>query len=154
MCRFAVLEAEIRQILEQSLRELLADASKVEHFANTFDRSVETGFYSDRVIALGQGETPSWHPNPAYMDSLEYLWRPVEALLESKGLALEKSLRELFYLSHEYKDHAADHRRVFHGHILDRTSRKPVTYFMLNIPHSHSGFKYLTPPRVQIAESL
>jgi hypothetical protein len=154
MCRFEILEAEISQILENSWRELLADPSKVAYYASVFDRSVETGFYSNHIAARGQGETPSWHPNPAYMESLEDMWRPVEGLLERKGLALEKTLRELFYLSHEYRDHAADHRRVFHGHVVETTSRKPVTYFMLNIPHSHAGFKYLTPPRVQIAESL
>jgi hypothetical protein len=78
----------------------------------------------------------------------------VAALLESKELALEKTLRELFYLSHEYRDHAADHRRIFHGHLVETRRRKLVTYFMLNIPHSHAGFKYVMPPRIQIAESL
>jgi hypothetical protein len=73
------------------------------------------------------------------MESLEDMWRPVAALLENNGLALEKTLRELFDLSHEYRDHAAEHRRIFHGHLVDATCRQPVTYFMLNIPHSHKG---------------
>jgi hypothetical protein len=67
---------------------------------------------------------------------------------------LEKNLRELFYLSREYRDHAAEHRRIFHGQLVDRRQGRPVTYFMLNIPHSHAGFKYPIPPRIHIAESL
>jgi hypothetical protein len=152
--RFELLEAEINGVLHDSCRKLLADPVKVAHYAGAFDRSAETGFYTSDVGPRGKGETPAWAPNPAYMESLEEIWEPVASLLESKGLALEKTLRELFYRSHEYRDHAADHRRIFHGHLIDAGRRRPVTYFMLNIPHSHAGFAYPTPPRIQIAESL
>src|SRR5262249_10040557 len=117
-------------------------------------RSSETGFYASEQGPRGRGETPAWAPNPAYMESLEDMWRPVEALLERNGLALEKTLQELFYLSHEYRDHAAEHRRIFHDQLVDTGQRKPLTYFMLNIPHSHAGFDYPTCPRIHIAESL
>src|SRR5437016_3053705 len=111
--RFELLEAEINLVLHDSCRKLLADPVKVAYFAGAFDRSAETGFYNSAAGPRGKGEMPSWAPNPAYMESLEEMWEPVAALLESKGLALEKTLRELFYRSHEYRDHAAEHRRIF-----------------------------------------
>jgi hypothetical protein len=106
------------------------------------------------VGGLSKNTQPAWAPNPAYMDSLEELWIPVDQRLRESGIRLEKSLRELFYLSHEYKDQDQDHRRVFHGHFVDLTLGLPVTYFMINIPHSHGGFQYLVPPTIQIASLL
>src|SRR5262249_26246911 len=58
-----------------------------------------------------------------------------------RGVALEKTLGELFDLSHEYRGHAAEHRRILHGQLVERRCRRPVTYFMLKIPHSHTGFQ-------------
>ena len=150
----AKLQHTTNSILSQSCAAIIGDEAKATHYAKLFDRSSEAGFYASAAGPRGEGETPTWSPNPAYMDSLEEMWTPVEALLSDHGLRLEKTLRELFFLSVEYKDRAADHRRVFHGQLVNADTGKPVTYFMLNIPHSHGGFKYLTPPRIQIAELL
>lgn len=64
---------------------------------------------------------------------------------------LEKSLRELFYLSHEYEDNVDCHRRVFHGHVVHGELATPITYFMMTVPHSHTRFEYVGAPRVQLA---
>jgi hypothetical protein len=151
---FQKLETEINDILRNELDNLMADRNRVAHFAQLFDRTSENNFYSGAHGPQGIGEQPTWAPNPAYMDSLEELWIPVEEKLRAFGLGLEKTLRELFYLSHEYKDQDQDHRRVFHGQLVDRARGIPVTYFMINIPHSHAGFQYLVPPAIQIAPLL
>ena len=154
MVCFKKLETEINEILRAELAKLMSDSKRVAHFSQLFDRSSEKNFYSGAHGPKGVGEQPTWAPNPAYMDSLEELWLPIEARLREFGMGLEKSLRELFYLSHEYKDQDLDHRRVFHGQLIDTTRGVPVTYFMINIPHSHDGFQYLVPPAIQIAPLL
>jgi hypothetical protein len=151
---FKKLESEINEILQSELAKLLADDERVAYYAGLFDRTSEANFYSSPHGPQGIGEQPTWAPNPAYMDSLEEIWIPVAERMRELGLALEKTLRELFYLSHEYKDHDEDHRRVFHGQLVDVARGIPVTYFLMNIPHSHSGFRYLVPPQVQIAPLL
>ncbi|MEI6340192.1 MAG: hypothetical protein WCQ57_16690, partial [Verrucomicrobiota bacterium] len=40
------------------------------------------------------------------------------------------------------------------GQLLDASRGKPVTWLMFNVPHAHDGFKSLTPPRIQMAQSL
>src|SRR5271169_4806823 len=114
---FKLIEARVNEILDASCQQLLADRAKRDYYASLFDRSSETGFYAQGDGPRGEGEQPTWAPNPAYMDSLEEMWIPVAAFLEQSGLVLEKTLRELFFLSPEYKDRAADHRRIFHGHL-------------------------------------
>jgi hypothetical protein len=151
---FKTLETDLNEILRGELGKLMADTKRVTHFARLFDRTSENNFYAGAHGPQGVGEQPTWAPNPAYMDSLEELWVPVEEKLREFGLGLEKSLRDLFYLSHEYKDQDQDHRRVFHGQLIDIARGIPVTYFMINIPHSHAGFQYLVPPAIQIAPLL
>jgi hypothetical protein len=151
---FKTLETDLNEILRGELGKLMADRKRVNHFARLFDRTSENNFYTGAHGPQGVGEQPTWAPNPAYMDSLEELWLPVEEKLREFGLGLEKSLRDLFYLSHEYKDQDQDHRRVFHGQLIDIARGTPVTYFMINIPHSHAGFQYLVPPAIQIAPLL
>ncbi len=152
--RFQQLESEMNTILSSACARLMSDDEKVAYYSSLFDRTSESGFYASAAGPRGEGEQPTWSPNPAYMDSLEELWIDVEAKLAESGLTLEKTLRELFYLSHEYMDQTADHRRVFHGQLIDVERGKPVTYFMLSIPHSHAGFRYITPPYIQISPSL
>lgn len=152
--QFNAIEDEINQILNEACQIMLATEDKVSYYSSLFDRSSETGFYSGKKGPRGEGEQPTWAPNPAYMDSLEELWVPVDEKLKKYGLTLEKPLRELFYQSHEYKDKKSDHRRVFHGQLVDMENRKPVTYFMINIPHSHTHFNYVRPPQIQIASGL
>jgi len=148
------VESEINAILTAACDRLMSDEEKVAHYSQLFDRSSESGFYASPNAPRGEGEQPTWSPNPAYMDSIEELWIPVEGKLKDYGLALEKTLRELFYLSHEYKDRKQDHRRVFHGQFVDIERGVPVTYFMMSIPHSHDGFRYVTAPQIQISPSL
>jgi len=148
------LESEVNELLESVCGELMADAERVEYYAGLFDRTMESGFYSGRGGPKGAGEQPTWAPNPAYMDSLEELWKPVDEALARHGLVLEKSLRDLFYESREYKDQRLDHRRVFHGQLMDKKNGVAVTYFMMSIPHSHETFRYLMPPRIQISPTL
>jgi hypothetical protein len=151
---FSQLETDLNAAMEKSCSEILSSESKTAYYAGLFDRSSEAGFYNSPAGPKGDGEKPDWQPNPAYMDSLEEMWLPAEALLRESGLTLEKTLRELFFQSREYRDRAADHRRVFVGQMVESESGRPVTCFMLNIPHSHDGFRYLTAPRIQIAPSL
>lgn len=151
---FAALESEINTLLHTACERMMSDAGQVEHYRSLFDRSSESGFYSGEDGPRGEGERPDWAPNPAYMSSLEKLWEPVAVRLESDGLTLEKSLRDLFFLSHEYRDRDTDHRRVFHGQLVDAERGVPVSYFLLSIPHSHEDFRYVTAPEIQISRAL
>src|SRR5262249_21910866 len=96
MRSFAALELTVNRVLEKACRALLADPVKVAYYARGFDRSAETGFSSSGVGPRGEGERPAWAPTPP---------------------SREKPRRELFDLSHEYGDHAAEHRRIFHGQL-------------------------------------
>lgn len=151
---FATLEQELNEILSKACRELMSSPAKVEQFGRLFDRTHETGFYREGGDVRGQGEQPTWSPNPAYMDSIEEIWTEADARLEESDLALEKSLRELFFSSHEYQDRENDHRRVFHGHLIDKTTGIPRTFFMLTVPHSHDGFRYVDAPSIRLSEEL
>lgn len=148
------IQAEVNQSLDEAFASLVSDEHQVRHYAALFDRSVEGDFYSRPDGPRGEGERPTWAPNPAYMDSLEALWIGPQRILKAAGLDLEKNLRQLFYESVEYKDYDHDHRRVFYGQLVDTTDRRPVTFFILNVPHSHEGFKYLRAPSIQIADTL
>lgn len=150
----AGLERELNAVLSQACHELMGSQARVEHFANMFDRTHEAGFYAAGGPVRGQGEQPTWKPNPAYIDSLEEMWTGVEECLDGRGLALEKTLRELFFTSHEYHDRVNDHRRVFHGQLLEKESGIPRTFFMLTVPHSHDGFRYVEPPVIRLSEEL
>lgn len=154
MPTFPEIETTLNELLASACSKLMSDPVRVSHYAGLFDRSTETGFYSRPDGPQGIGEAPTWAPNPAYMNSLEELWHPVEAFLDQNDLALEKPLRDLFFLSREYKDREHDHRRIFHGQLIAKAEGTPVTYFMLNIPHSHKEFGYITSPKIQIADSL
>src|SRR5688572_3957379 len=87
----AGLEEELNAVLSRACRELTTSQARVEHFAGLFDRTHETGFYSAGGQVRGEGEQPTWRPNPAYMDSLEEMWTRAEACLDQRGLALEKT---------------------------------------------------------------
>lgn len=147
---FEELEQDINAILERSFQLLMASDAEVAQYRSQFDRSSESGFYR-AGMPKGRGEQPTWSPNPAYINSLEKMCEPVLKQLANYGLQLEKSLRELFFLSHEYEDSGECHRRVFHGQVVDGERRSPVTYFMMVVPHSHARFEYVGAPRVQLA---
>jgi hypothetical protein len=148
------LEQELNEILSKACEELMGSPARVEHFAGLFDRSHETGFYANTDRIRGQGEQPTWSPNPAYIDSLEEMWTEAAARLDQRGLALEKGLRDLFFTSHEYHDRENDHRRVFHGHLVDKVTGIPRTFFMLTVPHSHDGFRYVDAPAIRLSAEL
>lgn len=151
---FAGLEQELNEILSRACEALMGSPAKVKHFAGLFDRTHESGFYTNSDRIRGQGEQPTWSPNPAYIDSLEEMWTEAAARLEQRGLALEKGLRELFFTSHEYHDRENDHRRVFHGHLVDKQTGVPRTFFMLTVPHSHDGFRYVDAPAIRLSAEL
>lgn len=148
------LELELNAILAEACHGLMSSRARVEHFASLFDRTHEAGFYAAGGPVRGEGEQPTWKPNPAYIDSLEEMWTGVEECLDRRGLALESPLRELFFTSHEYHDRVNDHRRVFHGQVVDKVSGIPRTFFMLTVPHSHDGFRYVEPPVIRLSEEL
>jgi hypothetical protein len=148
------LERELNQVLSTACGELMGSPPRVEHFARLFDRTHESGFYTQSSGVRGQGEQPTWSPNPAYIDSLEEIWVGAAECLDRRGLALDKSLRELFFTSHEYHDRENDHRRVFHGHLVERETGVPRTFFMLTVPHSHDGFRYVEAPVIRLSEEL
>ena len=156
---FAVLESEVNTALARAWREIVADPARVEQYQSMFDRTSEAGFYGPDGPIKGQGEQPTWQPNPAYMKSLEAMWEGDEDgscshLLASRELALERSLYELFFVSREYEDSENHHRRVFNGHVLDARSGRPLTFFMLTVPHSHERFELTTAPVVAISRTL
>jgi hypothetical protein len=156
---FAVLESEVNTALALAWREIVADPARVERYQSMFDRAGEAGFYGPDSLVKGQGEQPTWQPNPAYMKSLEAMWEgdgdgSCSQLLGSRGLALERSLYELFFVSREYEDTENHHRRVFNGHVLDVRSGRPLTFFMLTVPHSHERFELTTAPVVAISRTL
>lgn len=151
---FVRLEREINDILREACQLLMSSPARVEHFSSLFDRTYETGFYTDNSDVRGHGEQPTWSPNPAYMNSLEEIWVGAAARLDEEGLSLEKSLRELFPSSREYHDLENDHRRVFSGQLVDKGTQVPQTFFMLTVPHSHDGFRYVEAPVIRLSEKM
>src|SRR5262249_23272582 len=100
-----------------------------------------------------------WKPNPAYIQSLIAMWEgdgggSGRTELERRGLTLERSLEDLFYESHEYEDTEFNHRRVFQGHLVEIESGRPVTFFMLTVPHSPDRFDLVSPPVIATSPRL
>lgn len=111
---FEKLEEKLNEILKINYSSLLNSEEKVQYYASLFDRTKEDGFYfANPERGKGEGEIPDWQPNPAYMESLEMLWTGTEVVLNDFRLRLEKTLRDLFFDSREYRDYKDIHRRVF-----------------------------------------
>jgi hypothetical protein len=145
--------------LERAHATIMGDPERVALYQGMFDRTVESGFYGPDAPVRGRGETPTWKPNPAYIQSLVAMWEgdargSAEAILAERSLALERPLDELFYDSHEYEDTEENHRRVFHGHLIEVATGRPRTFFMLTVPHSHDRFDLVTPPEIAISALL
>jgi hypothetical protein len=158
---FASVEAEINSRLAVAWDAIMSDAERVAAYQAMFDRSGEAGFYDPEGPVKGRGEQPSWEPNPAYIKSLEAMWYPdggrwqsSQEVLDGHALKLERTLYELFFDSREYEDTEHVHRRVFSGHIVDDASGRPVTFFMLTVPHSHERFELSTAPVIAISRAL
>jgi len=154
---YGVIELELNEILNASCGELLSNKEKVMYYSGLFDRTGESGFYKSVNGPRAVGEQPTWKPNPAYMDSLEEIWEPVDIALKDHGLRIDNTLRENFQFSREYKDKDKIHRRVFNGQIIDCNRGKnglPSTFYMLTVPHSHLGFEYVNSPMIQLSRSL
>jgi len=151
---FKEIENDINTSMKNTFKVLDSDQEKKKYFASLFDRTVEEGFYKNNSPRKGEGEKPTWAPNPAYMDSLEYLCEGSLKILKDHGLKLEKTLKELFYESREYKDYTTTHRRVFFGQILSISTSKPVTMFLLSVPHSHKCFEYIREPHIYLDKFL
>jgi hypothetical protein len=154
-----VLQHDVNAELERAHAAIMSDPERVAVYQGLFDRTVEAGFYGDNAPVRGRGERPTWKPNPAYIQSLVAMWDgdgagSAAALLADRNLALERSLEELFYDSHEYEDTEQNHRRVFHGHLVEIGTGRPRTFFMLTVPHSHESFDLVTPPEIAISPLL
>ncbi len=152
MINFDALEKKINSILENEFVALANDSARLAHYSSLFDRRSEDGFYRTLEGPRGLGEQPTWHPNEAYMQSIEAMWQPVGALLNEHGLRASQSLRESFPSTREYQDFPAVHRRVFIGQFVQ--NEKPITLFMLTVPHSHEKFHYSQAPIISISKSL
>jgi hypothetical protein len=155
----ASLERDVNAELSRAHVAIMSDPERVATYQGMFDRTVETGFYGEDSPIRGHGEKPTWKPNPAYITSLVAMWEGDDdgsgkAELERRGLTLERPLEELFYDSHEYEDTELSHRRVFQGHLVDIASRRPVTFFMLTVPHSHERFDLVQPPVIAVSSLL
>lgn len=148
------LEHDINDILHRAWLALMNDPAACGRYSALFDRTVEGQFYAAPNQVKGEGEQPTWAPNPAYMQSLEFLWEGCEPLLTTNGLGLEKPLREAFYESREYKDFDDVHRRVFVGQLLDTSTGIPSTLYLLSVPHSHAGFDLSEAPTIVISRTL
>src|SRR5215467_8758081 len=140
--------------MREACQLLMSSPLKVEHFSRLFDRTQEAGFYADKSQVRGHGEQPTWARNPAYMNSLEELWVGAAARLDQDGLSLKTSLRDLFPSSREYHDSENDHHRVFYEQLVDKETQTPKTAFMLTVPHSHDGFRYVEAPVIRLSEGL
>jgi hypothetical protein len=156
---FAALELEVNAALARASAAITTDPAQVAMYSAMFDRTGESGFYGPDAPVKGRGEQPTWEPNPAYMKSLEAIWDGEQAgsaqqLFSERGLALERPLYDMFFDSHEYEDSERNHRRVFHGHILQAPEGRPLTFFMLTVPHSHQQFELTTAPVIAISRAL
>ena len=90
--RFAEIEADVNEILAREWRELCSNPEARARYGAIFERTVEDGFYLDP----DRHEAPGAGPNAAYIQSHEEMWQPVDRYLESVGLRLEASFRDLF----------------------------------------------------------
>ena len=144
---FYEIEQNINLLLNQGFDEVKANSN---FYQKMFDRICEEGFYGTEKLK-GKGEMPTWKPNPAYMESLEFMWLKVDKYLQKIGLTTDSTLRELFKFSREYKDSKFVHRRVFIGQLIEDKSQVGVTLFMLSVPHSHQCFKYSFAPYINIS---
>lgn len=151
---FTKLENKINIELENNYHGLIGNDDRVKYYDSQFDRTIEEGFYKANGPRKGEGEVPNWEPNPAYMNSLEELWTGIPEIFGEYDLALEKSLRELFFESREYRDYTAIHRRVFIAQLVSSSNNKAVTICMLTVPHSHDKFEYIAQPTVHISKFL
>lgn len=151
---FETVQRQINGALRDSLRQIESNPDKFQRFADRFDRTAEAGFYSGEGAPRAEGETPTWSPNPAYIESLEEMWESALRVLKNHGLEPDSPIREQFDSSREYKDSPASHRRVFIGQLVSRISGKPVTLYVLTVPHSHDRFEYVVPPHIHLSKSL
>lgn len=147
------VERKINEILRGKCEEILSDSAQVRYFSSIFDRTSEEGFYTSVEGPAGKGEKPTWSPNEAYMQSAERMWEPVLEYIAVTELQTDKSLRDLFPETREYKDTETNHRRVFFGQLCNN-QREPITAFMLTIAHSHEKFWYPEVPYVFISRKL
>ncbi len=150
---FAAVESAVNEILDREWRNLVSDPEAQARYARHFDRTVEEGFYEDPRRRGDSLPPPGARPNEAYILAHEAMWEPVDRYLETVGWTLDRSFRELFASSREYEDTATEHRRVFFGQFLDPDGR-PVTAFMLTVPHSHAGFRFSTPMLIGLSRPI
>jgi len=142
----------VNAILRQAWRQLNEDRDAQRYYSSIFDRTGEEGFYSASDRLRGEGEMPTWSPNEAYIQSHEAMWEPVTRYLAGLGLRMQGTFRDLFRFSREYRDTETEHRRVFWGQ-LETAQGRPLTAFMLTVPHSHECFRYSVPMIVRLSES-
>jgi hypothetical protein len=148
--RLFEVEARVNEILRRQWNELSSNPATQAYYRAIFDRTVEEGFYSDPNRASGEGSGSG--PNEAYLLSHEKMWEAVDGYLKAMHLKVDGTFRELFFSSREYEDSETEHRRVFCGHLCNFEGR-PVTAFMLTVPHSHRSFRYPTPMQIVLPES-
>jgi hypothetical protein len=146
---FATIEANVNRILHTEWERLCSSSESRAFFSAIFERTVAEGFYADP--GRSSGGIPSGGPNEAYLSSHLQMWEPVERYLESLGLRLEATFRDLFGVSREFEDSPTEHRRVFWGQLCDGAG--PVTAFMLTVPHSHECFRYSAPMHILLSRS-
>ncbi len=72
--KMASLERDVNAEFSRAHGALMSDPVRVATYQGMFDRSVETGFYAADSPIRGQGEQPTWKPNPAYIQSLVAMW--------------------------------------------------------------------------------
>lgn len=147
------IEAAINEILHSEWAQLISDPAAESRYGSIFDRSVEVGFYDDRHRAHDTQPHPDAKPNEAYIQAHEAMWQPVDRYLDSVGLRLGCTFRQLFLSSREYEDSAIEHRRVFFGEMTDARGRG-ITAFMLTVPHSHECFRFSMPMRIALSQSI
>ena len=140
--------------LEESLNKILLTRTKEINENAELNGKFNLLFKQEENHSRGMGEKPSWEPNQAYMQSLEWIWSGCETNLTKSNLAIIKSLTELFKESREFKDSGCQHRRIFYGQLMNMDNNIPVTAFMLSAPHSHDKFLYPAPIQIHISYPL
>jgi hypothetical protein len=150
---FVEIEARMNEILGQEWQELVSDPEAQAYYGSIFERSVEGGFYSDPQRGNVPGQLPASGPNEAYIQSHEKMWEAVDRYLAAVDLKLEGAFRHLFSSSREYEDSETEHRRVFCGQLCNAEG-KPLTSFMLTVPHSHERFRYSAPMQIALSKGV
>lgn len=143
---FTKINHELNAILKQKTEQVNTEKHLRDQYIELFQQPNEA--------SKGEGEMPTWSPNPAYMQSLMWIWQAAERYLNRKNLATDQALYDTFTHSREYKDFKFEHRRIFYGQLISLESQKPVTAFMLNVAHSHRQFYYPVPVKIYIMEHL